>query len=514
MDDQALLTTVALNAADRNIRRAAFNRITGQDALAKIAREGNDAEICAQAVQRLDDQALLTSVALSDAAPDIRVKAANRCQDQATMLEVYACVAQQSDSDLAGIEALKCLQDHQAAIYSTAQPAVHENVRLQAVSMLEDTTFLVNVALHSRCGMTAMRALELLASHPDDVQEAIKKIVFWGQRDEVCIAAVSKLHDITTLVQIAKESTSQDVRERAVMQLYCQSGLGQVDLRGIENKNVIDLYNKIQNNPVLKEIDKAILDEASNLPHGSHFAIELGILLLVLHPRVPEKMKRSFIDHTTNADALILMVKYAQERGIRQTALRKTTNDQQLVKIAESNARWKDRYQAAIRVEDNIIKQSLLKNLALCAPNERQFSNAVENISDPTLLAEVARQVEFPNVVNGLVGKIALDKDRGQALLFNCVVEAVKMNTRTAAVERMTDKNLLMKIAKNRQQPYYLRKRAAKKLQDTKLIKSLDEEEAQAVAVAAQKRQLVGDNRTQMKFTPDHGGFDWSCTEQ
>ena len=543
LNDQAILARVALSDVDLNSRWGAVGKLTDQiqitrvvknvkefsvfcraialmndqNVLVDIARKHLQWEYRREAVWRIDSQEILVDIARNDSHLMVRQAAAEQSQHKAIMQEVYACVAQQTDTDRAGIEALKKLMD-QAAIYSTAQHAIRQEVRLMAISMLNDTKFLANVAQHNRCGETAMTAFRVLVSRPDYVQADIKRIALIGHQDAVCNAAVSKLQDMAALVQVANESACRGARKEAVLQLYNRSGLGRIDLDGLENQDWNGLTKWIRKNLDFNEIDRNFMTNAAGRLHGPRLAIELCLLLLVIHPRVQEQTKLLIVNNTTNSDVLSLIVEHAQEKDVRCTALGKITNRQAFVSIAEGNSPWIYRYQAAVKIEEAAKKQELLKKLAICAPDQQNFLKAIEGISDLGRLAEVVKTSQFHDAVQEIVNRIASGSDRelSQSLLFECVQNATEQTTRIAAVECMTDRKQLNNIATNKQQSFYVRKVAAKMLQDDVLVQSLNAEEAESL-LSPEKRTLPVDDETQkkiqMKTYPHQDAYhDWFRT--
>ena len=80
----------------------------------------------------------------------------------------------------------------------------------------------------------------------------------------------------------------------------------------------------------------------------------------------------------------------------------------------------------------------------------------------------------------------------------------------------MTDGKQLKNIAENKQQSFYVRKVAAKMLQDDVLVKSLNAEETES-SLSAKKRTLPVDDETQkkiqMKNYPHQDSYhDWLRT--
>lgn len=552
LNDQALLATVALSDVDLNSRRGAVDKLADQIQLTRVVREANEFTVFSRALARMNDhqdvlvdiarnhlqwkyrreavwrinrRGILVYIARNDSHLMVRQAAAEKTQDKAIMHEVYACVAQQTDSDRAGIEALKNLTD-QAAIYSIAQHAVRQKVRLMAVSMLNDTRFLANVAQHNRCEETAMTAFRGLVSRPDIIQADIKRIALVGQQDAVRKAAVSKLQDIAALVQIAKGSAFGGAHEEAVVQLYSRSGLRIIMGNGLGNQDWNGLTQWISINPVFNEIDRDCLTDflknAAGRLRGPRLAIELCLMLLVIHPRVHEKTKSLIINNTTNSDVLSLIVEHAQEPNVCRTALGKITNPQALIGIAGGDSPWRNRYQATLGINDVSKKQDLLEWLAKNALSESQCLTAVKDISDPARLAMVAKISQFHDAVQAILDRIASDSDQelSQSLLFECAQDATKPKTRIAAVERMTDESLLRQIADNQQQSFFVRIKAAGKLQDKALVKRLEEEEAEAArSSSAEERTRFVDGETlkkiQVKECPPQKSYHyWTSTFQ
>jgi hypothetical protein len=140
LQDQAALARIALQDSDDEIRNAAADRLT-EDRKAKIAVEEKDPRLGKAAVGILRDQALLSMVAADAGNEDVREAAVDRLTDR-TAIEKIAAGA--NDAGLRNF-ASKKLAD-QARFASLAVEDNDANVRKDAVGMLIDRSLLAKIS--------------------------------------------------------------------------------------------------------------------------------------------------------------------------------------------------------------------------------------------------------------------------------------------------------------------------------------------------------------------------------
>lgn len=139
--DPALLAEIAVKAKDWAVRRAAVANLTDQPLLAQIASADREIFVRTTAVEKLLDQPALAQIALQDKEPEVRRAAIEMLTDQALLAKV-AVTTKDANVRYAAVEKLT----DQTVLAKLAEKDPTPSVRVAAIGKLTDQALLAKLA--------------------------------------------------------------------------------------------------------------------------------------------------------------------------------------------------------------------------------------------------------------------------------------------------------------------------------------------------------------------------------
>ncbi len=473
LTDQAVLAQIAKTAKsdiNTDVRETAVGKLTDQSLLAEIARTNTDSWSRRAAAKKLSDQAVLLDVARSDRDRDVREAAIEKLTNFSVLVELV----RQTELHVA---ALRIPQDLAATAEWVHEVDLAHGVRAAALRRLDDQTVAANPVLLRKIVKEADDAEVRQAAASRLTDEALlAKIAQNDSEPSVRGAAVGRLEDQALLAKIALNDSEWTVRKIAVGRLKDQAALAQIanshdprnlffesDMHKIAVSNLTDqaVLAKIAKSDNDPGVRAAAVGKLTDFALLTQVAREAYAGIGGETERAYERQDyaaaiRRLADKTVVADQaeVIKTVREAKDRLLREVAVARLTDQALLSTIAMTDGDVEMRRAAVSSLTD----KDLLAKIAKNDPGVRNAAevragelrlDAVRRLTDQTVLAQVAKADSI-----WAVGRAAVERLNDQALLAQVAETGSERPVREAAVERLNDQSVLARIARGDSSPY------------------------------------------------------------
>ena len=225
----------------------------------------------------------------------------------------------------------------------------------------------------------------------------------------------------------------------------------------------------------------------------------------------------------TDEAKLVRVVNEAPHTAIRLVALRELTNKGTLMGIVNTNSDDTVRLAAAIKVNDPVLMKPVFANIASYCYNEKTALEALDLLEDQNLLADVAlREYQLKDVRVAAIKRLTdaqmivkVIKELNDTYLIGLVLEKVQDEAlllevfsnseinRLSIIELIEDQAMLISIARNARNDRDLTIRAAAvaKLKDTDIAQKISKELLDVL------NQKLGDKWPTEWRSLEHGPF-------
>jgi len=446
LTDQAVLADVAKSDGNDVTRALAVGRLTDQALLARIANNDNVSDVRQAAVKNptLTDQALLADIAKNDKNTFVRDAAVEKLTDQAALAEV----AKNEKEWPARIAAVEKVADP-TLLVEIAKNAAATDVRLAAVEMLEDQASLVEI------GTTAddprVRSAAVRKSGLRRVVDATRpfRLVVVNDLPE----SLQRVFDARSVLRELFGALLTDESSESVLKVSCagrgllapyrsaaRPGFVESIESGASVSFEVCLQVRGRDSYWCRSFSAAEAPPPSLSPGKRNPAIDEAFAKLL-------REVVAFLPDMLGHNAAIQLQKSRDER-VRSAALVVAGWQARWADTARSDADVSARRQAVEKLTD----QTMLAQIARNDPDPSVREDAVGRLTDPTVLADIARK--------GSDGGEHRDDRARRAAVANprltdmTLILAIAKNeedrlVRVAAVGRLTDQALLAHIARN-----------------------------------------------------------------
>jgi len=258
LTDASVFADVAKNGFFTDVCKAALNKLTDQSVFAEIVRTGNNEEVCEAAVNKLTDQHILLDI-VCDTKLDfsIRITAVMKLTDQsilATIIKnneeyyilqtaIEQITAQNVLFDIVKDTNNKYKQSYQVSDDYDASQHRTEDLRVKALEMINDQSFLIDIAKNNTDG---------------------------GLRK----AAIMKISDQTVLIDIATDKNSTSLfrviaakkleNSQLARQVYCDIAKTENDyfISNLLPSSGINLMSLLTDRELLSDVVKNAKDSS------------------------------------------------------------------------------------------------------------------------------------------------------------------------------------------------------------------------------------------------------------
>jgi len=317
---------------------------------------------------------------------------------------------------------------------------------------------LAEIAMNDRSWPVCEAAAKALTD-----QSLLADIVMHYKFEDVAEAAFEKLTDQTQLGRIAKNHKEYMRRQETVEKLTDQVIL--VDIA----KN--DPNDWVKSTAIMRLTDQALLVEfarnketrwgAVQNPHLS----DQALLADIAKNDNDEDIRLFAVNNPSLSDQAMIgdVAKSASDNDVRRAAAMRLTDQAILAAIAKIE---KDSYVLKGIFENTSLKdEHALSDIALTAADEEASWLAARKLTDPALLAQVAKNKDSEHVGCAAVQSRNLND---QALFAEIARIAVNEGTRICALAKITDGTVLDAIMRDKRQSLSVRLEAVSHLGDTK----------------------------------------------
>jgi hypothetical protein len=400
LTDQSILTKIALNAKNSDIRMAAFNKLTDQSMLAKVVEneEADNFSLQDIALSKLTDQSLLEKIALENRFTAVRSKAIRKISDYNSLVKI----ALEDNLDEARITALEMLTNLNLISKLAAEK---NNEKIQLLYKFISAFNSVPVQNRFHLMKSIVREIDYLSS-PDlysELGEIVSINTFWaatkanytnnislgGEKFE-CLIIFKKLH---TPIKNSWHTDFPFQVSSGTIQLFYTANIKEGDLLELALDRLSqDILAKIANNNKYDFVCEACVHKINDQSLLTKIALE-----------------------TPNV-------------YVRGDAVRKLTDQSLLAKIAVNDTDYAVRMYAVEKLTD----QLLLAKFATNDENANIRDVAVKNLTDENLLSKIA----VTDSIEG-VRRSAVEKLTNKALLKKIVLEDKNSIVREAAQSRI-----------------------------------------------------------------------------
>ncbi|MDR2055118.1 MAG: hypothetical protein LBQ10_04540 [Desulfovibrio sp.] len=326
--DESDLASVAKTHHNPEVCTIAASVIKSQNILHTLAISADTPHaVRVDALNRLQDQALLTDIARNNIDPDIRLAATKNLADEKLRQSIYVDVIKGCDSHISRrciIENLNEYADQQAlaeiAIHSPEISFWNGRETGETTSTAQDTRPSLKIVADL---LTESQWLQYVAQHADN--------------NEVRVAATMKLiagiTDQAQLVRIALQNQYWEVRYQATVKLTDQKTLAAVATKDRDRSVRQAAVERITDQTVLAEI--ASTDQETSVADAAlkNLTEQSAILAVVRNAR--EGISRAALEKMTDETALGDIAKTGQWGSLRNDAIARVTDPAVLTDIAE-----------------------------------------------------------------------------------------------------------------------------------------------------------------------------------
>jgi len=430
--DQMEFAAVVLNTPNPAIRQAAFNELISQEAFLHVANNSVEPDIRQAAVEQLTDQDVLAGFAKNDKDQNVRLVVVKRLTEQ----EMLVSIALDDDDEYVRRAAVENKNlTNPSKLANLAINADNEDVcRLAMVKLDEDSPLLADVAKS-------------------------KKHV------NVCQAALERIDDPTTVVEVMKNAHFERIREKAAIRI--------VDLA--KSDKGLDVCRM-----ALKELDDpdTLADIAQT---AKRTEIRLEAATRLLGTQHEEKVQAIFAEIAKNADAdleirlgaiklltipseLALVVIHDNNGDVWQAAIGRLDDQPELENIANNAKKNTEaRLTAAERLDDKKVAQAVFSDIAKNrkALSDHRVKAIVQLLGD--------QQAIFVSLAKTDTDKDVLDavfKKLDDPSLIDVAHNAEEWETRLTATKKLKDQKDIAQAAKDKNPT--VRKEAVGRLENPK----------------------------------------------
>lgn len=216
LTDQALLKRIATTDPDFEVRMAAVSRIIDPSVLRAVSQEEVHPRVCFAIAAILDDQKIFADLAIREKIYPISKEAFERVTDDAQLIRI----AKDASYDMNRRDAVKLIDD-QAVLVELTRAETDPEVLQEIMKKLDDQVMLAQFAVKNwyRWWASAEAARKLTD------QEKLKEIVFGEYHKVIRTAAAEAITDQETLIRILNDEPEYEVRVAAVNNLTDQDVL-------------------------------------------------------------------------------------------------------------------------------------------------------------------------------------------------------------------------------------------------------------------------------------------------
>jgi len=264
-----------------------------------------------------------------------------------------------------------------------------------------------------------------------------------SKKDDVKIKAVQKITDEQFLSRVALQTSSSKIQLEAVNRIadrdllmnvltninYCEQTLKSITNRIDDETFFITAAEKATN----QMVQRFFLSEISNQE----------VLIKFTEEQYPKMVRERAVELLTDEKFLSNIVKYNNDRDIREAAARKIKNNETLIYLYEN---YKDDKNVRLALIKNITDQDFLFKVAKGEPGKFNFYSfsygAAKKITDEKKLIDLAR-----NAIGYDVRELATKAISDEQTLIEIAKTDSKRKVVTAAIEKIDDEKALTDIA-------------------------------------------------------------------
>ncbi|WP_334319158.1 hypothetical protein, partial [Termitidicoccus mucosus] len=474
--EQALLTDVAASTGDPRVRHAAIEKISDEQFLAKALKNmrggevelldqvmrdgptsrsqeamrnisGMDTKTIEAALEKITDPQLLADLARHAASLTVRMSVVVKTGDQAAL----AALARDNSLGIPFRQAIVGELTDQAVLADIAKNAADSLIREAAAGKLTDQTVLLGIVQNTTPRQAAIRKVAAerltdqtaLAAIAQNTTEdfTIRRVAIGKLTDQTILtaiaqdaagdsalrkAAVGRLTDQAMLATIVKDAKNDfEIREQAVQVLTDQGTLAEIVMAGSGSSP-----DNEEHTLVLRAVE-SMTDQA----RLAAFA-EDDKLFLIRDTIVGKLTDQKLLEKFATDASEMQSVRYAAVQNLIDTrvlaGIAKTDEDGEVRKLALSKL---PKHEQSLLVD-------IIKN-AGSAESAQAAVGALQKLDDQRLLADVAATATLR-----IIREEAIDKITDQTVLA-ALARHDGADVRLLALWRLADKALLADIAKN-----------------------------------------------------------------
>jgi len=450
VSDQESFLYQALNSPKKSVRMEAIRSLTGDEDLARLAREG-DWFIRRLAVTKIADQSVLAEIALKDPDWAVREEATSRLINQ----DVLYTIAERDTSKAVRMRAVRTLLDpvylKRLALWSS-----YGDVRKQALLLITDDGMILDVVRNSSHEAIRKLGISLLKD-----QAFVRELVN-GKDRQLHELAVPFLRDQNLLKKVAEDvKEEEETRIKAVSALNDQDTLQRLALHGNSPGLRIAAVSRMQNVKVLEKL--ALKDRNPGIRIASlRFLSDQPIMARVYKNDSDAGVRAEAVRRMTDQPLLEKIAATEPTEEIRVCAVERLARQSALMKIFLTDKAGPVRY-AALRKLKRVEEEVLVKS-ATGDPYPMVRREAVSRLSDQKLLLSILQKDPSFSV-----RMAALQRITDPRLLAEIAQKDVRWVTRLETVKKITDEAALATVA-GRDEDFDVREASLGEIEDQKTI--------------------------------------------
>lgn len=218
LTDQNLLIKIANSSKRKDSRKAALKKVTDQEALEYFALASDYFDLRIVAIEKLSNDSLLKDLASTDPAAQIRLVAVKQIVDDNFLFERN----RQDSSAEVRFQAVDQIKS-QELLAMIASRSYYQELRELAKSKVTEPSLKVAINLADESLAELLKKIE----SSDDL-DFLVEMAIEGDLDVICIDAVKKLSDPTSLATVAAKSKDRQVTKIAILKFNDKETLSKV----------------------------------------------------------------------------------------------------------------------------------------------------------------------------------------------------------------------------------------------------------------------------------------------
>ena len=477
--DADILADVAMNDSDPNVRKSAVNNIKDADLLAHVAMNDSDRDVRKAAVERIEDADVLADVAMNDSLVYVRRAAVERIGDEDILADI---AMNNSIEEIRRIAAGKIGKNDSEEISDVDNNALADiamngsdyNARLQAVENITDEDVLLDIAINCNHDYVAEQAAFNITDEDVLIDLARGKCGI-----PVRYAAAQKINDKNVLAEIALSDPDYEVRYVAIKKIDDDDVLEEV-LRNDSSTNArIEALKRIKDGDKLKNLllenygyfsVESFTEFVRNYDKTIYESMGTGIYETVLDRISDESVFEELVYGKLFGDFRLLVVQRLKsgdvlmdlalndpDYRVRRQAIRNPnlSDEKTIVKILQKDRNDAVRLEALMQIDNPDIIEELADDL-----NPLIRTYALDRLGRTFEVNEDA--VSFEDIDLASILKI-----EDENVLYSIVNHAPSSSIRRYAFDKITDANILTKLACNNRE---FANRALNKIDDNRLL--------------------------------------------